>query len=102
APSCDTPALDGCLQCCRRGCFEFGGEYLLMAPHQSNPEAFTRVITTRTADGVALQRSENVPFDFNLDSSFRAFLGYKTCECGDEVRFTYTHYMSDVNEAGTA
>lgn len=93
----------GCQQCCPKsslvcadpGLF-VGVEYLLIRPHFSEAIAFaqgTQTATTFQTIGRELQ--------FDYESSFRVFTGYRAGNGGGELRLTYWHSQADISVDGT-
>jgi len=77
--------------------FYAGADYLLVRPHFSEAIAFARgsqTLTTYEVEGRELQ--------FDYDSSFRIFAGYRPGDGGGEFRFTYWRFFGDISVAGTA
>jgi hypothetical protein len=83
---CCGPLWSPCYNCCG---FFGGADYLLLRPTFSENTAYVR-------RNVSIDQEENltttdtvVPRDFNYSSGMRAFFGYRFCDCGGEIRFTY-------------
>ena len=78
-----------------------GGEGLMLRSHFSQATGMTETITTQSGNGTT--RTANL-IDFNpgYQGAFRAYLGFRNCACGDEIRFTYFNYNGTDSLAGTA
>jgi hypothetical protein len=93
---CNGPNWSACYNCC--GWFG-GADYLLLRPTFSENTAYV----TRSA---SIDEEENltatdtvVPRDFEYSSGLRTSLGYRFCDCGGEVRFTYWYFDTCTNQA---
>ncbi len=81
--------------CGKGGCCDnegewFGGaEYLYIRPHFSNDFAYRQAHEVNVAGGTSTITETDHGFDYGYSSSIRAFIGYRLCECGGEVKFTY-------------
>ncbi|MGL4514763.1 MAG: hypothetical protein ACRCT8_16870 [Lacipirellulaceae bacterium] len=71
-----------------RGQFFVGGEYLSVRSSFSEATAYRRIDLGDNTETLE-------QFDFNYGGSFRAYAGYRLCECGGEIRFTYTSFDTD-------
>jgi hypothetical protein len=92
---CCGPSWSPCYNCC--GWFG-GADYLYLRPSFSEDTAYVR-------RNVELDEEENltttdtvVPRDFGYNSGVRAFLGYRFCDCGGELRFTYWYYDNNSSQ----
>jgi len=72
----------------------FGGvEFLLIRPHFSEADAY--LAHTDNAQTLA-SIDETVSYKFGFNGSVRAFLGYRLCDCGGEIRMSYWNFnMND-------
>lgn len=87
-PACDLGTLH---QGGRQGQFFGGVEYLSVRANPSQAISY-------------LERDQTDPFngtntfhtiDYDFGNSFRLYGGYRWCDCGEEIRFTYTNFDSD-------
>jgi hypothetical protein len=83
-PSCD-PVVQGWA-----GGWVGGAEYLYARPSFSDGMAFVE----SAFDGNDLTQTRQA-FDMDYQGSVRAFLGYRLCQCGGELMFTYTNLGGD-------
>lgn len=73
------------------GQFFLGGEWLYV---RANPSEATSYVEFNE------EELDTAPFDkfhqlnFRHESSFRVYGGYRLCECGEEIRWTYSQYNS--------
>ena len=86
---------EGCATCGetaggRRGAWVGGAEYLYVRPTFS--EAIGYVQSTFNGNDLSQTRQ---PYDFGYKSSVRAFVGYRLCDSGGEILFTYTNLRGD-------
>jgi Legionella pneumophila major outer membrane protein precursor len=86
---------DSCFSPC--GCCGWyaGAEYLLVRPSFSQDTAYIQNTGTSPPGGPTVTTSTVVHQDFDYQSSVRAFLGYRFCDCGGEIRFTYWNYQNN-------
>lgn len=81
----------GCGDMCgsngRCGQFFVGGEYMQIRANPSESIAFL-CRDSDTFEDVFTQ------FDFSHDGAYRLYGGYRLCNCGEEIRFTYTSFDS--------
>lgn len=75
----------------RRGQFFVGAEYLSLRANFSEATAY-RANTPAPPDGPA---EDFVQFDFDYGDSYRLYGGYRLCDCGGEIRFTYSNFDSN-------
>lgn len=74
-----------------RGGFYVGGEYLYVRASSSDASAYLEQ---------NIEELETAPFDrvhqldFQHESGFRFYGGYRLCDCGEEIRWTYTQFDS--------
>ena len=73
-----------------RGQFFVGAEYLNIRAEFSEATAY--VITDLVANTSTWEQ-----FDMDYSGSYRFYTGYRLCECGGEIRFTYT----DIDTGGS-
>lgn len=70
----------------------FGSEYLhVRANYSQNISYVTQDISGQTPAIIFNQ------FDYDYNSNYRFYGGYRVCECGCDLRFTYTHLESDAS-----
>jgi len=74
----------------RRGQFFFGADYLFVRSTFSESNAF--VTRTQSANGAVTNVFTKLEYDY--ESSYRAFGGYRLCECGGEIQFAFNRYQS--------
>jgi hypothetical protein len=78
-----------------------GAEGLMLRSHFSQATGMTETITTQ--NGNATTKTENlINFNPGYQGAFRAYLGFRNCACGDEIRFTYLNYNGTDSLGGTA
>lgn len=90
-PCCD------CMQCCgtprcigdRPGQFFFAGEYIYARASFSEALAYVISDSNQPQDG-----PEWVEYDFDYESSYRFYGGYRLCDCGGAIMFNYSRYRS--------
>jgi hypothetical protein len=102
---CDSGCCDSCggcgsscSDCCGFGnlCGGGGGQafftadYLLVHSSFSEADAYVQ-------EDVASGTDTFVPLNFGYNSSYRFGGGYRSCCCGDEIRFLYTRMTSDAS-----
>ena len=75
--------------------FFVGADYLFIRPHFSEAIAFAQGRQTLTSFSTRTRE-----LDFDYDSNFRVFAGFRTGSTGDELRFTYTHIEGDTDVDG--
>lgn len=85
-------------QCCGGG-WCGGFDYLLVTPRLSNDRAF-QTLTATTTTQLSTQSLHDVNFQYDYDSDYHVFIGYKR-DC-EELRFGFWHIQADDNEVGTA
>ena len=68
---------------CKRSQFFVGGEYLNIRSNFSEATAF---VESNLGTGTFTYHQ----YDFDYSSSYRTYLGMRLCNCGGEIRFTYT------------
>lgn len=73
------------------GQFYFGGEYLYVRANYSQAISYL----TQDLTDPAQPRLVFNQFDFNYDDCYRFYGGYRLCDCGGDIRFTYTKLASD-------
>lgn len=98
--TCDAGCYSGCDTGCdlggcgigggalSRGQFFFGAEYLSVRANFSEATAY------RELDVINNQEIFH-QIDMNYGDSYRLYGGYRLCDCGGEIRFTYTNFSSD-------
>lgn len=74
----------------RRGQFFFGGEYLQI---RANPSESIAYLSRDTTD-ITMPTDSFTQFDYGYDGAYRLYGGYRLCNCGEEIRFTYTSFDS--------
>jgi hypothetical protein len=74
----------------RPGQIFFVGEYIYARPCLS--EALAYVISDSNQP---LQGQQNIEFDFDYQSSYRLSGGYRFCDCGGEIVFSYARYRGE-------
>ena len=90
ADSCSNTAWDDSYFYGHRDGAWFGGaEYLLIRPHFSQDAAMMRETLTNPQIGPSVSTDTAIGFDYDYTSSIRAFIGYRLCDCGGEIQFTY-------------
>ncbi|HEX3599642.1 MAG TPA: hypothetical protein VHU84_05830, partial [Lacipirellulaceae bacterium] len=99
----------GCCESgCASGCCDSGGSGICNMMGMSNGEFFVTAdylavhasfsqATARVIDDQGTGSDQFIPLDFNYQSSFRIGGGWKSCCCGDQVRFMYTQMTSDAS-----
>ncbi|MEM1303760.1 MAG: Lpg1974 family pore-forming outer membrane protein [Planctomycetota bacterium] len=73
------------------GQFYVGAEYLYVRPTFSQAISFVTVDNTAPLDPVITYNN----FDFDHNSNFRVYGGYRVCECGCDIRFAYSNMGGD-------
>ncbi len=81
-----------CFNPCGDCGFFAGADYLYVRPTFSENTAYFRRNTTIDANENVTVTDTVVHQDFDYTSSPRIFLGYRFCDCGGEIRFTYWNY----------
>jgi hypothetical protein len=88
----------------RQGQFFVGGEYLSV---RADPSQSISYLTRDVTNPFDAQNTFNT-VDYSYDSGYRFYGGYRWCDCGEEIRFTYTNFDSgggfispSVDTAGT-
>ncbi|MDC0936543.1 Lpg1974 family pore-forming outer membrane protein, partial [Pirellulales bacterium] len=73
------------------GQFYVGGEYLYVRANYSQAISYvTRNLPAAGSPSVVFNQ-----FDFDYDDSYRLYGGYRLCECGGDIRFSYSNYSSN-------
>ncbi|TWT97040.1 hypothetical protein Pla108_28170 [Botrimarina colliarenosi] len=97
--SCDCGSMDcgdcgevcdlGCAPCGMGPCGQVfvGGEYLSVRTQFSEATAYREISVTDDLETFH-------QFNMNYGDSYRLFAGYRLCDCGSEIRFTYTNFNS--------
>ena len=84
-------------------CGFFGGaDYLLLRPTFSENTAYFRRNTSIDGSGNVTVTDTVVHQDFDYTSAPRVFLGYRFCDCGGEIRFTYWNYDNTSSQTSGA
>lgn len=91
--SCSTGACDmGCGPGHMMGgwgkSFFIGGEYLLLRPHFSDSTAFIRNDASQNGSNFAFHE-QSIDFDYDYESQFRGYMGFRLDQCQSEIRFTF-------------
>lgn len=87
-------------RCGSSGMFFGGAEYLLVRPRFSEAVAeVRRTITVNEGDESTTQVDQSVEYPYDYQSSYRLFLGYRLCDCGGEVQFTFWRLQGDAEVA---
>ena len=81
-----------CFNPCGNCGFFAGADYLYVRPTFSENTAYFRRNTSLDAAENLTVTDTVVHQDFDYNSSPRIFLGYRFCDCGGEIRFTYWNY----------
>ncbi len=68
----------------------------------SKADAFVRTQTTFDAARNVTAVNDVVNFEFDRESSVRAFVGYHLCGCDADLQFTYSHLEGTASLTGTA
>ncbi len=84
------------------GQFFVGGEWLYVRADFSQSIAFLENTLPASAVSSADAIITYHQFDYDYNSSFRVYGGYRVCDCGCEVRFTYSSFDSDAAFASPA
>jgi hypothetical protein len=79
-----------CGNSCRCGQFFFGGEYMQVRANPSEAIAFL----CRDTTDIASPTDQFFQFEYDHDGAYRLYGGYRLCNCGEEIRFTYTSFDS--------
>jgi Legionella pneumophila major outer membrane protein precursor len=82
---------ESCMYGVSGGGFFFTIDYLNVRATFSEATAF---VDQDLADG----EDEFVPLEFDYNSSYRIGGGYRSCCCGDQIRFLYTRMTSDASD----
>ena len=101
---CDDQGSDCCShgRCGGRGVFYGGAEYLLVKPRFSEAVAEVRrtiVLDETATPETSTQTDQSVEYPYDYQSSFRTFVGYRLCDCGGEIQFTYWRLQGDAEIA---
>jgi Legionella pneumophila major outer membrane protein precursor len=78
-----------------------GAEGLMLRSHFSQATGMTETITTQTGNST-IKTANLIDFNPGYQGAFRAYLGFRNCACGDEIRFTYLNYNGTESLGGTA
>lgn len=86
-----------CNPCCfQRGSWFAGVELLVLRPTSSENVAFQKEVSV--TDDVSSQVNTVVQRDWGYKGSFRTFVGYRLCDCCEEIRFTYWNYSNSARQ----
>ncbi len=69
---------------------------MLLRPTSSENIAYQKIATA--TDGIATSTDTAVQRDWDYQGSVRAFVGYRTCDCCGEIRFTYWNYNNSTHQ----
>lgn len=86
----DVGCGDLCGSNCRCGEFFFGGEYMQI---RANPSQSVSYLCRDVTD-INSPTDQFFQFDYGYDGAYRLYGGYRLCNCGEEIRFTYTSFDS--------
>ena len=70
--------------------------YWCCGPLPAKTSPFRRQVSTN--DDVATQVDTVVQKDWGYNGSFRTFVGYRLCDCCEEIRFTYWNYNNSTHQ----
>jgi len=91
-----------CFNPCGECGFFGGADYLYLRPTFSENTAFFRRNTSIDGSGNVSVTDTVVHQDFDYTSAPRVFLGYRFCDCGGEIRFTYWNYDNSSSQTSGA
>jgi hypothetical protein len=77
----------------RQGSFVVGGDYLNVRPTFS--EANGLIVITDFNPSPPVRQIDYIPIEFDYNSSYRFYGGYRWDECGEEIIFTYTRFQNN-------
>lgn len=75
---------------CRCGQFFFGGEYMQIRATPSESIAYL----CRDLTDIGNPEDVFTQFGYGHDGAYRLYGGYRLCNCGEEIRFTFTSFDS--------
>lgn len=70
-----------------------GGEFFVTADYLNVHASFSQA-TAFVREDLASGSDQYIPMDFNYSSSYRVGGGWKSCCCGDQIRFMFTQMTS--------
>lgn len=91
---CGSNCLGDCLPCnywSQNGWY-IGGEYLYARANYSEPTAFFQRQAFVDADGNSFVHDQNVAYDLDYQSTFRAYAGYRWGSCGEAINFSLFNF----------
>ncbi|MFO0788749.1 MAG: Lpg1974 family pore-forming outer membrane protein [Pirellulales bacterium] len=95
---------DGC-DTCYTGCGSSGGGFLGMGDGRCfvtadylNVHASFSEATAYVREDLNAGSDQYIPLEFDYNSSWRVGAGWKSCCCGDQIRFMYTQMTSDATD----
>jgi hypothetical protein len=88
-------------QCCCESYFYqngwyVGAEYLLIRPNFSSPVAAVERTTVVTGN-TSTQTDREIPYEYDYDSDFRIYGGYRWGECGESIDLSYWRIDNDAS-----
>lgn len=98
---CDSGCYDsccdsGCYSGCSSGGFLGGGRFFVTGDYLNVHASFSEA-TAFVREDLNTGSDQFIPLDFDYNSSFRVGGGWKSCCCGDQIRFMYTQMTSDAS-----
>ena len=94
APSCySEPCDSGCSGLFNAG--GFGGGQCFVTAEYLNVRASFSEATAYVKQDLNAGSDQFIPLQFDYDSSYRVGGGWRSCCCGDQIRFMYTQMTSD-------
>jgi hypothetical protein len=101
---CNSPCcISDCLMCnyfSKNGWY-IGGDYIYATEHYSEPVAFMLETTTNLQNGDTIDRQTPRTYDFDYNSNYRFFGGFRWGSCGEAINFSYFHYGNSTEESAT-
>jgi major outer membrane protein len=87
-----------CGGCCVGNMLGMGGnsEFFTTADFLSVHASFSQA-TAFVREDLATGSDQYIPMEFNYNSSYRVGGGWKSCCCGDQIRFMFTQMTSDAS-----
>ncbi|HZZ72678.1 MAG TPA: Lpg1974 family pore-forming outer membrane protein [Pirellulales bacterium] len=82
----------------RDGAWFGGAEYLLLRTHLSQDTAYLRLDEPNLNPPV-FSTSTAINYNWDYASGIRAFVGYRLCDCGGELEFTYFGFNDTASAA---
>jgi hypothetical protein len=98
---CNGPpeSLCDCFHCGRRGAWFIGAEAYFARLHFSEAVSYVDKVLTMDQDENLTTTDTSVEYNFPYKANFKGYFGYRFCDCGTEIRFSYWHFTEHASKA---